>query len=80
MLADGQEHAMNHAENVRTSASHLLRFRSLFNNRRGLAFPCDERGRVDLDALSDRTRNNYLFARAVIGREFFWPEIEPAVA
>ncbi len=52
-----------------------LRFESLFNAGRALAFPCDERGRVELDALSDRARRNYLYARAVVGREFATPAI-----
>ena len=47
-----------------------LRFASLFHEGRGLAFPCDAAGRVDLDALSERARNNYFYARAVGGREF----------
>ncbi|AKJ28223.1 hypothetical protein [Caldimonas brevitalea] len=52
-----------------------LRFRSLFHHGRGLAFPCDEAGRVHLDSLSDRARNNYFYARAVIGREFAVPAV-----
>ena len=47
-----------------------LRFVSLFDAGRGLAFPCDAGGRVDLDTLSERGRANYFYARAVIGREF----------
>ena len=47
-----------------------LRFQSLFNPGRGLAFPCDCCGRVDMDAMSERARNNYLFARALMGRRF----------
>lgn len=52
-----------------------LRFRSLFDGGRGFAFPCDSRGRVDLDAMSDRTRLNYLYARTVVGREFAMPTV-----
>jgi len=52
-----------------------LRFESLFQPGRALAFPCDERGRVELDALSDRARHNYLYARAVVGREFATPAV-----
>lgn len=54
-----------------------LRFQSLFHQGRALAFPCDEHGDVELDALSERARSNYLYARAVIGREFAQPTIEP---
>lgn len=59
------------------SASHVLRFTSLFDAGRGLVFPCDEAGHVELDALSNRARLNYFYARTVIGREFFIPAIQP---
>jgi hypothetical protein len=52
-----------------------LRFQSLFDDGRALAFPCDEAGHVDMDALSERARHNYLYARAVIGREFSMPAV-----
>lgn len=52
-----------------------LRFESLFRPGRGLAFPCDERGCVELDTLSERARCNYLYARAVVGREFATPAV-----
>ena len=52
-----------------------LRFRSLCDEARALAFPCDAQGRVDMDALSPRTLNDYLYARAVIGREFRFPAV-----
>lgn len=53
-----------------------LRFESLFQPGRGYAFPCDARGCVDLDALSERARNNYLFARAMVGRDLATPAVE----
>lgn len=52
-----------------------VRFRSLFVEGRCLAFPCDASGRVDMDRLPRRARDNYLFARALIGREFSWPRV-----
>jgi hypothetical protein len=52
-----------------------LRFRSLAQGDRGMAFPCDSEGRVDLDAMSDRARNTYFYARTVIGREFAMPTV-----
>ena len=55
-----------------------LSFLSLFEARRGFAFPCDETGRVDMDAMSDRQRNNYLYARALMGREVAYPVVQPA--
>ncbi len=55
-----------------------LRFQSLFDSGRGYAFPCDPKGRVDLDQLSDRARNNYLYARAMVGRELAVPAVRPS--
>jgi hypothetical protein len=55
-----------------------LCFRSLFDSGRGYAFPCDRQGQVDLDRLSERGRINYLFARAMVGRELAVPAVEPA--
>lgn len=52
-----------------------IRFRSLFHEGRGLSFPCDRQGHVDLDALSQKALGNYLFARAMVGREFDSPSI-----
>ena len=52
-----------------------IRFLSLFTEGRGLAFPCDAAGHVDLDGLSERGRVNYLYARAMVGREYTTPAI-----
>jgi hypothetical protein len=52
-----------------------LRFRSLFDSGRGFAFPCDGNGQVDLDRLSEKARNNYLYARAMVGRELSVPAV-----
>ncbi len=57
------------------SPGYFLRFGSLFHEGRALSFPCDERGEVPLDRLSDRARANYLYARAVVGRDFAPPAI-----
>jgi len=56
-------------------AHYELRFQSLFDAGRAYAFPCDVAGRVDMDALSDTARDNYLYARAVVGREFSIPTV-----
>lgn len=58
-----------------TGTCYELRFQSLFDEGRGLAFPCDATGHVDLDAMSERARLNYLYARTVIGREFTTPAV-----
>lgn len=61
----------------RSSRPFQLCFRSLFDPGRGYAFPCDGAGRVDLDQLTERARNNYLYARAMVGRELAVPAVEP---
>jgi hypothetical protein len=55
-----------------------LRFASRVQDRRSLAFPCDPMGRVDLDALGDRDRNDYLFARALMHRDYAFPVVAQA--
>lgn len=63
-----------------THSSHYqLRFRSLFDSGRGYAFPCDPKGRVDLDGMSETARNNYFYARAMVGRELAVPAVEATV-
>lgn len=54
-----------------------LRFQSLFDSGRGYAFPCGPDGEVDLDRLSEQARNNYLYARAMVGRELAVPAVRP---
>ncbi len=58
-----------------TADGYELRFESLFQTGRALAFPCDAQGGVRLDALSDQARQNYLFARAVVGRDYASPTV-----
>jgi hypothetical protein len=55
-----------------------LRFLSLTDRESGYAFPCDPKGQVDLNQLSDRTRNDYFYARAMVGRELALPAVRPA--
>lgn len=57
--------------------SYRLRFRSLFEPGRTYFFPCDAAGRVDMDALSERARTDYFYARTVIGREVTTPDVQP---
>ena len=63
---------------VTAQACYELRFANLFNRGRGYAFPCDVQGHVNIDALTDHARNNYLFARAVVGTELSVPTVSPA--
>ena len=50
-----------------------MTFLSLFDERAAFSFPCDHEGRVDIDRLSEKARTNYLFARAMIGRDYALP-------
>lgn len=63
--------------NTPSTADYELRFRSLFDEGRALAFSCDAEGCVDLNALSPRALSNYLYARSVVGREFYIPAVLP---
>jgi hypothetical protein len=58
-----------------SSSTFEIWFASLFNEGRGLVFPCDEAGHVQIDALSERGRSNYFFARAMQGREYDTPRV-----
>lgn len=79
MLSSTPAHALPAATAAASSPvddeGYELRFDSLFVEGRGLSFPCDAQGRVRLDCLSERARTNYLYARAVIGREFRSPAV-----
>ena len=66
---------MTHLTSAQQTAQFQIRFQSLFNEGRGLAFPCNAQGLVDMDSLSERGRSNYLFARAMVGREFATPNV-----
>jgi hypothetical protein len=54
-----------------------LHFQSLFDPGRGFTFPCDVAGRVVIDALRERERHNYLYARALVGHDFASPRVRP---
>jgi hypothetical protein len=62
------------------SSQFQLRFHSLFHHGRGFAFPCDAQGHVDLDGMGERARNNYFYARAMVGRDLAVPAVERAQA
>ncbi len=69
---------MHHVHDPRTGlkVAYELRFQSLFHEGRALSFPCDAQGHVDIDALSERAKLNYLYARSLIGREFARPAVQ----
>ena len=54
---------------------HEIRYEPMSAHGRRLSFPCDAHGRVHLDSLSERERNEYLFARALVGRDFAVPAV-----
>ncbi len=66
---------MNTLKTSKPAAGYEIRFKSMFQEGRGLAFPCNSQGEVDLDDLSEKARTNYFYARAVVGREFLVPAI-----
>jgi hypothetical protein len=61
-------------------ATHFeLRYRSFSPHRCGYAFPCDVNGRVNVDQLSEEVRENYLYARAMVGFDLQQPQVFPVV-
>jgi hypothetical protein len=52
-----------------------LRFCSLFTDGKAFVFPCNASGHVVMDALSERARSSYLFARATVGRFYAPPQV-----
>jgi hypothetical protein len=67
---------MNERNPLHTDREHFeLRYRSLSSHRCSYAFPCDAQGQVDLDRLSESARENYLYARAMVGFDLLEPEV-----
>ena len=60
-------------------AHYELRFQSIDDPARSLAFPCDARGEVALDRLSERALSRYLYARVVIGHVYTRPAVHARV-
>jgi hypothetical protein len=51
--------------------SHIeLRFLPRIGGQRRLVFPCNTAGHVEIDKLSEHQRIDYLFARALRGRDY----------
>lgn len=59
-----------------SSVQYELYFQSVYDSGRGFAFPCDDHGSVDLNALTVRARDNYLRALQVVGRELMVPAVQ----
>lgn len=71
---EDETNTINHAA-VPAVSGYELCFHSLLATERGLSFPCDAAGRVDMDALTDKARDDYLYARTVVGRVFRPPSV-----
>lgn len=56
-------------------AAFEMQFMPLNARGRALSFPCDPHGQVDCDQLSPAALRSYLYARAMIGREFGLPRV-----
>lgn len=59
-----------------TTGAHRLRFLSFYDCGRDVSIPCDEDGNVDMNTLTERLRNTYLGARAMVGREYACPTVQ----
>lgn len=66
---------MNSTTNSQPVVSYELQFLSLQRPGGSCAFSCDAEGHVDMDAMTERMRNNYLFARALVGIEYEKPRV-----
>jgi hypothetical protein len=66
---------MAHTASMPFESEFEVHFRSLLRRGLELIFPCDRQGHVDLDALNERAKTNYLFARAMVDREYARPAV-----
>ena len=71
----GQLDALGRSGQSSVPSTHLLHFEPLTAGDAGLDIPCDPQGRVGLDALGEKLRNDYFFARTLIGRLFAAPTV-----
>jgi hypothetical protein len=55
-----------------------LHYARLLGVGRSFVFPCDASGNVELDSLTTRARENYLFARSMVGVEMSLPTVRAA--
>ena len=70
---------MSTSSSLQTPTAFEIRFQSLIREGRAMVFPCDSCGVVDLDAMSEKSRTNYLFARGMVGREYAMPLIQESI-
>jgi len=62
-------------QGTRSGQEFVLRFIPCSIDKPCLAFPCDSAGHVEMDNLSQRQLNDYLFARALREREYDTPVV-----
>lgn len=62
--------------NAHDHLHHHLHFAALAPEQHALDIPCDAQGDVPLNGLGEHLRNDYFFARALIGRLFAAPTVE----
>lgn len=65
------------AHPVSMGVSFEVRYLSLRGATRQLAFRCDARGNVELNALTESERRWFYYARRTVGREFALPTVVP---
>ena len=73
-MSDACHDTMDALPSTRDSRYRLC-FEPLVREHPALSFPCDETGDVDLDAMSERAKLSYYYARTFIGREFHRPSV-----
>ena len=71
---------MNCLVDSNLGAAYEILYQPLSNEGRAMSFPCDSQGAVSLDSLTERARNDYLYARAVVGREYAYPSVRQSAA
>lgn len=64
------------ASAVRSNPEYEISFRALTDPWSSMSFPCDATGCVNFDLLSTREKNNYLFARGMMGRGYAAPAVK----
>ena len=66
---------MPQRSSIQPAAEFEVRFEPLFDAEQAFTFACDHAGHVELDTASERIRNDYLFARAMVGRAYAPPTV-----
>jgi len=63
-----------------TASQYELHYARLLGVGRSFVFPCDATGNVKVESLTERARNNYLFARSAVGVELSLPTVRAVAA